>query len=37
MNIFPKIPEINLQRFSFQFSFEVIVGIREKLEKFQNI
>jgi hypothetical protein len=32
----PKIPEINLRRFSFQFSFEFIVGIHEK-EKFQNI
>jgi hypothetical protein len=37
MNIFPKIPEINLGRFSFRFSFGVIVAIHEKLEKFQNI
>jgi hypothetical protein len=37
MNFFPKIPEIKLPRFSFKFSFEVIVGIHEKIEKFQNI
>jgi hypothetical protein len=37
MNFFPKIPEISLRRISFQFSVEVIVGIHEKLEKFQNI
>jgi hypothetical protein len=30
MNFFPKIPEINLGRFSFQFSFGVIVAIHEK-------
>jgi hypothetical protein len=33
MNFFPKIPEIDLRRFSLQFS----LGIHEKLEKFQNI
>jgi hypothetical protein len=37
MNIFSKIPEIDLRRFSLQFSFEVVVAIHEKLEKFQNI
>jgi hypothetical protein len=37
MNFFPKTPEISLRRISFQFSVEVIVGIHEKLEKFQNI
>jgi hypothetical protein len=37
MNFFPKIPEIHLPRFSFQFSFNVVVAIHEKLEKFQNI
>jgi hypothetical protein len=37
MNFFPNIPEIDLTRFSFQFSFGVIVAIHEKLEKFQNI
>jgi hypothetical protein len=37
MNFFPKIPEIDLQRFLFQFSLGVIVAIHEKLEKFQNI
>jgi uncharacterized protein YybS (DUF2232 family) len=40
MNFFPNIPEIDLRRFSFQFSFGVIytiVAIHEKLEKFQNI
>jgi hypothetical protein len=37
MNIFPKIPEIDLRRFSLQFSFGVIVAIHEKFEKFQNI
>ncbi len=34
---FPKIPEIDLRRFSLQFSLGVIVAIHEKLEKFQNI
>jgi hypothetical protein len=37
MNFFPKIPEIDLRRLSLQFSFEVVVAIHEKLEKFQNI
>ncbi len=37
MNFFPKIPEIDLRRFSLQFSLGVIVAIHEKLEKFQNI
>ncbi len=37
MNFFPKIPEIGLRRFSFRFSFGVIVAIHGKLEKFQNI
>jgi hypothetical protein len=37
MNFFQKIPEIHLPRFSFKFSFEVVVAIHEKLEKFQNI
>ncbi len=37
MNFFPKIPEIDLRRFSLQFSFGVVVAIHEKLEKFQNI
>jgi hypothetical protein len=30
MNFFPKIPEINLGRFSFRFSFGVVVAIHEK-------
>jgi hypothetical protein len=30
MIFFPKIPEIDLRRFSFQFSFEVVVAIHEK-------
>ncbi len=34
---FPKIPEIDLRRFSLKFSLEVIVAIHEKLENFQNI
>jgi hypothetical protein len=33
----PKIPEIDLRRFSLQFSSGVIVAIHEKLEKFKNI
>ncbi len=37
MNFFPKIPEIDLRRFSLQFSLGVIVAIHEKLEKFHNI
>jgi hypothetical protein len=37
MIFFPKIPEIDLRRFSLQFSLGVIVAIHEKLEKFQNI
>jgi hypothetical protein len=37
MNFFPKIPEIDLRRFSLQFSLGVIVAIHENLEKFQNI
>jgi hypothetical protein len=37
MNFFPKIPEIDLRRFSLQFSLGVVVAIHEKLEKFQNI
>jgi hypothetical protein len=37
MIFFPKIPEIKLPRFSFQFCFEIIVAIHEKIEKFQNI
>jgi hypothetical protein len=37
MNFFPKIPEIDLRRLSLQFSFEVVVAIHEKLEKFQNL
>jgi hypothetical protein len=36
MNSFPKIPEIDLRRFSLQFSFEVVVAIHEKLENFQT-
>jgi hypothetical protein len=37
MNFFPKIPEIDLRRFALEFSFDVVVAIHEKLEKFQNI
>jgi hypothetical protein len=37
MNFFPKILEIDLRRFSFQFFFGVIVAIHEKLNKFQKI
>jgi hypothetical protein len=33
MNFFPKIPEIDLRRFSLG----LIVAMHEKLEKFQNI
>jgi hypothetical protein len=36
-NFFPNIPEIDLQRLSFQFSLEVIEAIHEKFVKFQNI
>jgi hypothetical protein len=34
---FQKIPEIDLRRFSLQFSLRVVVAIHEKFEKFQNI
>jgi hypothetical protein len=34
MYFFPKIPEIDLRRFSLQFSLGVTVAIHEKLEKF---
>jgi hypothetical protein len=36
-DFFAKIPKIDLRRFSFRFSLEVIVAIHGKLEKFQNI
>ncbi len=38
IGFFPKIPEIDLRRFSFKLSpKKVIVAIHDKFEKFQNI
>ncbi len=34
---FPKIPKIDLRRFSLQFSLGIIIAIHEKLEKIQNL